>query len=353
VRPGRDQAMDARRLQEAPRPEVVVVTGGTAGVGRAVVREFARRGASVAILARGREALDATAREVEYLGGRALPLQADMANWDEVEGAATAVEEALGPIDTWVNNAMVSVFSRVIAMTADEYRRVTEVTYLGYVHGTIAALHRMMPRDRGCIVQVGSALAFRGIPLQSAYCGAKHAIVGFTDSLRCELLNEKSSVRVTEVHLPAMNTPQFGWVRSKLPRKPQPVPPVYQPETAAQAIYWAAHHKRRGLLFGWPTIISTSVNKVAPGLLDKYLAKSAVEGQQTNQPAEPDRTDNLFNPIPGDHGAHGEFDESAKQRSLSLQLMTQPLLAQALTCGVFAAAASWFISKGYRKVHSN
>lgn len=227
------------------RPEVVVVTGASAGVGRATVRAFARRSASIGLLARGRDGLEAARQEVETLGGNALVVPIDVADADQVEAAAAAVEEEFGPIDIWVNNAMVSVFSPAKEMTPAEYKRVTEVTYLGYVYGTLAALKRMLAQDRGVIVQVGSALTYRGIPLQSAYCGAKHAIEGFTESVRCELLHDGSNVKITMVQMPALNTPQFGWVKSRLPRKPQPVAPIYQPVVAAEAIVWAAHDYRR------------------------------------------------------------------------------------------------------------
>ena len=335
----------ARTVGDANRQhrQVVVVTGGTAGIGRATVREFARHGARVAILARGRDRLEATAREVEQLGGEGLALEVDVANWPEVERAAAAVESQLGPIDVWVNNAMVSVFSPVTQTTAEEYRRVTEVTYLGYVHGSLAALHHMTPRNRGCIVQVGSALAFRGIPLQSAYCGAKHAVEGFTESLRCELMHEQSGVRVTEVHLPAINTTQFGWVRSKLPRKPQPVPPIYEPEVAARAIFWAAHQKRRALLFGWPTFAAIWADKLAPGLVDRYLAAGGYDSQQTSESADPDRPDNLFEPVAGAFEAHGTFSGAAKPTSLSLSLMTQRSRTYAVLASCLAAAVGWGI----------
>jgi NAD(P)-dependent dehydrogenase (short-subunit alcohol dehydrogenase family) len=234
--------------------EVVVITGASAGVGRATVRAFAKRGARIGLIARGKDGLEGALADVESLGGKGLILPCDVANANEVEAAAARVEEELGPIDIWVNNAVVSVFSPVKEMTAKEFKRVTEVTYLGAVYGTLAALGRMLPRDRGCIVQVGSALAFRSIPLQSAYCGAKHAIQGFTQSLRCELLHDKSNVRITMVQLPAMNIPQFSWVKSRLPRKPQPVPPIYQPEIAAAAIAYAAHHDRREIQVGLPTV---------------------------------------------------------------------------------------------------
>src|SRR5438034_6802471 len=244
----------------------VVVTGASAGVGRATARKFARNGARVALLARGRDGLEAARKEVEELGGKALVVPVDVANAEQVEAAAAQIEAELGSIDIWINNAMVSVFSPVKEMTPEEFRRVTEVTYLGYVYGTLAALKRMLPRDRGVIVQVGSALAYRGIPLQAAYCGAKHAIQGFMDALRCELLHDGSRVRVTMVQMPALNTPQFGWVKSRLPHKAQPVPPIFQPEVAAGAIHWAAHHARRELIVGGSTSIVLFGNKLGAGL---------------------------------------------------------------------------------------
>src|SRR5438874_8252967 len=238
----------------AKKKQVVVITGAAAGVGRATVRAFARQGADIGLIACGEDGLKATLREVEAAGGRALVLPLDVADAAEVEAAAASVEKKLGPIDIWINNAMVSVFSPALEMSAEEFRRVTEVTYLGAVHGTLAALRRMKKRNRGVIVQVGSALAYRSIPLQSAYCAAKHAIVGFTDSLRCELIHDRSNVRVTAVHMPGTNTPQFGWVKSRLPRKAQPVPPIFQPEVGARAVYWAAHDAPRELFVGWPTV---------------------------------------------------------------------------------------------------
>jgi NAD(P)-dependent dehydrogenase (short-subunit alcohol dehydrogenase family) len=289
-----------------PRP-VVVVTGASAGVGRAVVRAFAREGADIGLLARGTDGLEGARREVEAAGGRALALTTDVADADQVEAAAGRVEAELGPIDVWVNNAMVSVFSPVRELQPDEVRRVTEVTYLGVVYGTLAALKRMLPRDQGAIVQVGSALAYRGIPLQAAYCGAKHAIQGFTESLRCELLHDKSGVHVSMVQLPAMNTPQFDWVKSRLPREPQPVPPIYAPEIAAEAIVWASRHRRREISVGAPTVAAIWGNKVASGLLDRYLAATGYDSQQTDKPADPNRPDNLWQPVAGDHGAHGRF----------------------------------------------
>ncbi|HEU4630340.1 MAG TPA: SDR family oxidoreductase [Gemmatimonadaceae bacterium] len=315
-----------------PEPrQVVCVTGASAGLGRAIVQRFAREGAHVALLARGRERLEAAAREVEAGGGRALVLPTDVADADAVEAAAETTERELGPIDVWVNNAMVSVYSPIKEMTAAEFRRVTEVTYLGYVHGTLAALHRMLPRDRGVIVQVGSALAYRSIPLQSAYCAAKHAIVGFTASLRSELIHDGSNVRVTMVHMPALNTPQFDWTRNRLPNRPQPVPPIFQPEVGAEAVFHAAQHDvGRELMVAWPTVKAVLGNKVIPGYLDHYLADVAYEGEQTNEPEDPDRPDNLFQPVPGDWAAHGRFDRRSKWESWELALrLNRQLLAVA------------------------
>jgi NAD(P)-dependent dehydrogenase (short-subunit alcohol dehydrogenase family) len=302
------------------RPEVVVITGASAGVGRATAHAFARRGARIGLIARGRDGLEATFREVEATGGQALILPTDVAVAEQVEASAAAVEERLGPIDIWINNAMVSVFSPIKEMAAAEFKRVTEVTYLGYVYGTLSALKRMLARDRGVIVQVGSALAYRGIPLQAAYCGAKHAIQGFTESLRCELLHDGSRIKVIEVHLPALNTPQFSWVKSRLPRKPQPVPPIFQPEVAADAIVWATYHNRPEIYVGWPTVKAIVGNKIAPRIADWYLARNGYESQQTDVPVEPGRRDNLWEPVSGDHGAHGEFDAGSRAWSYQLWL---------------------------------
>lgn len=309
-------------VQRDGQGEVVVVTGASAGLGRAIVQRFAREGAAIGLIARGRAGLEGARRDVEAAGGRALVLPLDVADAGAVEDAAARVEQEFGPIDIWVNNAMASVFSPVMKMEAEEYRRVTEVTYLGYVHGTLAALRRMGPRDRGTIVQVGSALAYRGIPLQSAYCAAKHAVQGFCDSLRAELIHEGSRVWVTEVQMPALNTPQFDWVQSRLEGCAQPVPPIFQPEVGAEAVYWAAHHRRRELLVGMPTIIAVQGNKLAPGLGDRYLGRNGVESQQTDEPEDPDRPHNLWQPVDGerDFGAHGRFDDRAKARSRWLWL---------------------------------
>ena len=302
------------------RPEVVVVTGASAGLGRAIVRAFAHEGAHIGLLARGRDGLEGARCEVEAAGGKALLIPVDMADAEAVEEAAESVEREFGPIDVWINNAMVSVFSPVKKMSAEDYKRVTEVTYLGVVYGTLSALKRMLPRDRGVIVQVGSALAYRGIPLQSAYCAAKHAIQGFHDSLRSELIHDKSNVRVTMVHMPAMNTPQFSWVKSRLPRKPQPVPPIYQPEIGAEAVLFAAHTDRREMYVGYPTVEAIIGDKLAPGFADWYLARNGYDAQQTEEPVEPDRRDNLWEPVPGDHGVHGTFGDRASTSSPQLWL---------------------------------
>src|SRR6184192_3533995 len=298
----------------------VAITGASAGVGRATARKFAKKGARVALLARGRDGLEAARKEVEEFGGRALVVIVDVAQADQVEAAAAQIEAELGEVDIWINNAMVSVFSPIKEMTPEEFRRVTEVTYLGCVHGTLAALKRMLPRDRGVIVQVGSALAYRGIPLQAAYCAAKHAIQGFCDSLRCELIHDNSAVRVTMLQMPALNTPQFGWVKSRLAHKVQPVPPIFQPEVAAEAIYFAAHNPRREFYVGLPSVEAIVANKIAPGLLDHVLARNGYDSQQYNGTEDPNRPDNLWQPVPGDHGAHGDFDGRA--RSWSPQLWT-------------------------------
>ncbi|MGE0060048.1 MAG: SDR family oxidoreductase, partial [Dehalococcoidia bacterium] len=259
---------------------VVVVTGASAGLGRAIVREFAAQGDDIGLISRGMDGLMAAKAEVEASGSRATVVSADVAHPDEIERAADEIERELGPIDIWVNNAMVSVFSPVKEMQAEEYRRVTEVTYLGYVYGTQTALRKMLPRDRGTIIQVGSALAFRGIPLQSAYCASKHAVEGFTDSLRAELQHDKSNVKVRIVHMPAMNTPQFDWVRSRLSHKAQPVPPIYEPEVGARGVAWMADHDRDTLLVGWPTVATVWLNRLVPSLVDWHLARTGYSSQQ-------------------------------------------------------------------------
>jgi NAD(P)-dependent dehydrogenase (short-subunit alcohol dehydrogenase family) len=299
---------------------VIAITGASAGVGRATAERFARSGAQIGLIARDGERLSATAAEVERLGGGALVLPLDVADHEAVDSAAAKIEEHFGPLDVWVNNAMATVFAPVSRLTAEEVRRATEVTYLGYVWGTLAALRRMLPRDRGTIVQVGSALAYRSIPLQAPYCAAKHAVHGFTQSLRTELLHDGSNVRVSEVQLPAENTPQFDWGRAKLARQPQPVPPIFQPEVAAKAIEHAALHGPREILVAWPTVKAVFGERIAPGLLDRYLARVGFDAQQADEPLDSERAGNLFDPVPGDFGAHGRFDDSAKWRSLLLDV---------------------------------
>lgn len=326
---------------------VVVVTGASGGIGRAVVRELAARGDRLALLARGEAGLAAAAREVAEHGGEALVVPVDVSDAAAVDAAAEQVEQRLGPIDVWVNVAFTSVFARFGDITPEEYRRVTEVTYLGYVYGTMAALRRMKLRDRGTIVHVGSALAYRGVPLQTAYCGAKHAIQGFHESLRTELLHDGSGIQVTMVQLPAVNTPQFRWVRSKLPHKAQPVPPIYQPEVAARAVLHAIDHPgRREWWVGGSTVGTLLGNAVAPGLLDRYLARTGFADQQVDEPEDQDRPDNLFAPLDGtggrDFGAHGTFDDRAKESSVQQWLSHRavPLAAGAgvLLVGGLAAA---------------
>ncbi len=299
--------------------EVVVVTGASAGVGRATARRFGASRASVALIARNRERLEAAACEIEETGGRPLVLPLDVADSDALEEAAGQVENELGPIDIWVNNAMATIFGRAIDVTPEEFRRATEVTYLGFVWGTLAALRRMVPRNRGTIVQVGSALAYRGIPLQAPYCGAKHAIQGFTESVRTELMHDGVDVHITMVQLPAHNTPQFSWGRTRLPRQPQPVPPIFQPEVAAEAVEWAAHHRRRQIYVGWPAVKAIIGNKLAPGIADRYLAKTGFDAQQTDEHVDPNRADNLFETVPADVAAHGRFGSRARERSLLLE----------------------------------
>jgi len=297
-----------------------VVTGASAGIGRAVARLFAARGDNVGLLARGRAGLDGALKDVENAGGRALAIPTDVADYTEVDNAATEIEQAFGPIEVWVNVAFTSVFAPFIQITAEEYRRVTDVSYLGYVHGTMVALARMRPRDRGTIVQVGSALGDRAIPLQSAYCGAKHAINGFTESVRTELMHDHSNVHITVTQMPAVNTPQFSWVLSRLPRHPQPVPPIYQPEIAARAVLFAAEHPHRKQYWVGASTAATIVGqRVAPALLDRYLAKTGYDSQQTGPPISADRPHNLWEPRDdesgGDHGAHGAFDDRSLRRS--------------------------------------
>ncbi len=311
--------------------EVIVVTGASAGLGRAIVERFARDGSTIALIARGKDRLESARASVEALGGRALVLPLDVADADAVEHAAETVERELGPIDVWINNAMVSVYSPIKETPAAEFRRVTEVTYLGYVHGTLAALQRMLPRDRGVIIQVGSALAHRSIPLQAAYCASKHAIMGFHESLLSELIHDGSHVRATMVQMPAMNTPQFYWAKSRLPYTTQPVPPIFQPEVGADAVHHAVRTDvGRELLVGWPTVKAVVGEKLVPGYIDRKLGNDGYAGEETSTPADPDRPNNLWAPAPGDYAAHGPFDDRAKNVSAELWLATRkPWLAVA------------------------
>lgn len=301
--------------------EVVVITGASAGLGRAIARKFGARGARITLIARGVERLEQTAEEVRAAGGSALVCAGDVADPTVHERAAAETEHQHGPIDVWINNAMTSVFSPVAEMQADEYRRVTEVTYLGYVYGTLAALTRMRARNSGVIIQVGSALAHRSIPLQSSYCAAKHAILGFTMSLRSELIGEKSGVRVTMVQMPAMNTPQFDWVKSRLPRRAQPWPPIFEPEVGADGVLRAVDNDcGRELLVAWPTVKAVLGNKVVPEYLDQFLGERGTDAQQTDQPEQPDRPNNLWEPVPGDFAAHGRFDDRSADNSVEFWL---------------------------------
>ncbi|HUQ63382.1 MAG TPA: SDR family oxidoreductase [Acidimicrobiales bacterium] len=330
----------ASRLS-APDPRVVVITGASAGVGRAAARAFASRGDNIALLARGTDGLEAARREIEGSGRRALVVPVDVADCAAVDDAASRIESELGPIDVWVNNAMTSVLAPVAETDPDDFRRVTEVTYLGCVHGTMAALSRMRERDRGTIIQVGSALSYRAIPLQASYCGAKYAIRGFTDALRTELLHDRSAVRVSMVQLPGLDTPQFGWVKTTLHRHPQPVPPIYVPEVAANAIVWTADHPRREVWVGAPTPLVIWGSRLASGLLDRYLARTNVDAQQSEQPIEPDRPTNLWEPVPGDHGPRGIFGDTARARSLQLTVATHrgALAATSASAAVGTATA--------------
>lgn len=321
--------------------EVVVITGGSAGVGRAIAREFAAHGCNIGLLARGYDRLQSARRELEGMGVRVSDYSADVADAAAVEAAASHFERELGPIDIWINNAMTTVFAPFMEITPEEFRRATEVNYLGFVHGTMSALRRMKPRNRGTIIQIGSALAYRSIPLQSAYCGAKHAMVGFTDSIRSELIHDNSQVRLTAVHLPAMNTPQFSWCRTKLPNHPQPVPPIYQPEVAAREIYYAAYSSEREVYVGYPTYQAIYGHTVAPGFADRYLARNAWEGQQTQQPVDPDRPDNLFHPVQGEWQANGVFGERSRELS-SVNLLKRKIPSLAKTAGTLLVLSGIF-----------
>ncbi len=318
--------------------EVVVVTGASAGVGRAVAREFASHGAHVGLLARGEEGLEGARRDVEAAGGKALALPTDVSDHEQVEDAAERVEREFGPIDIWVNDAIAVVFAPFWEIPAEDFKRSTEVCYLGTANGTRAALKRMRERDRGTIVQVGSALSYRAIPLQSAYCGSKHAIRGFTDSVRTELMHENSGIHITMVQLPAVNTPQFSISKALLPNHPQPVPPIYQPEVPAKAIYWAAHHRRREIYVGTSSVAVILGNKLFPALADRYLARTGYDSQQTSEPVDENRPNNLYNPVAGDHGAHGIFDEESHSESPQLWATTHRSWLVAGALGLAGAA---------------
>jgi short-subunit dehydrogenase len=317
--------------------EVVVITGASGGVGRAAARKFAGNGAKIALIARGRKGLEATAQEVRDAGGEPLVLPVDMANYDQVEAAASSVEDAFGPVDVWVNDAMVTLYAEFLDIEPEEFKRATEVSYLGMVWGTRTALKRMVPRDHGSIVQVCSAMSYRGIPLQSPYCGAKHACKGFTESIITELLHHKSKVQVSMIQLPGLNTTQFTWGRTKLPKQTMPVPPIYQPEVAADAIYYAAHHKRRQIYVGIPTVMNIVGERVAPWLLDRFLAKTGYKNQMTDQDLDPQGHDNLFEPVDEDRGAHGPFDDQAHAISPQYELAKRRAV---MFTGVGAALAS-------------
>ena len=328
--------------------ETVVITGATSGVGRALARRFAEEGARIGLLARGEEGLEGAASDVQALGGTAMAIPTDVAEHDQVEDAAARIERELGPIDVWVNNAMTTVFAFVKHISSDEFRRVMDVNYLGTVNGTLAALRRFLPRDRGSIVQVGSALAYRSIPLQAAYCASKHAIEGFSQSLRCELLHDGSHVRLCIVQLPGLNTPQFDHCESRMPKKAQPVAPLYQPEVAAEAIVWAANHDRREVWVGGSTVGTILANRLAPGLLDRYLARTNVKAQQAEEPEDPNRPANLWKPVPGDPGAHGRFDQKAHHRSLQLWGAKHRAVAAAGAGSLVASAAALLARAGRR-----
>lgn len=306
---------------------VIVITGASAGVGRATARAFAARGMSLALLARGRRGLDAVRAEVEAAGARVLAIPTDVANEYEVEAAAARIERELGPIDIWINNAMATIFGPVSSLTGAEVKRATEVTYLGAVYGTMSALKRMRPRNRGTIVQVGSALAYRAIPLQAPYCAAKHALRGFTDGLRCELMHDESAVHITMVHLSAFNTPQFDWALNRVGKRPMPVPPIFQPELAAKAIVWAAHHRRRELFVGWPAVKAVWGNKLLPHYADRMLASKGYSGQITEAPVVKGACANLWDPCDSDLGAHGRFDREARLSSMQWWVTTHRLAA--------------------------
>ncbi len=326
---------------------VVVITGASGGVGRATARLLATRGAKMALLGRGKDGLEAAKREVESRGGQVIAVPTDVSQFDQVLAASDAAHSAFGPIDLWINNAMVSMYSPFMKMKPEEFRHIVEVTFLGNVYGTHCALQRMLPRDRGVIIQVGSALAFRSIPLQSAYCASKHAIQGFTESVRSELIHQHSNVRVSVVNMPALNTTQFTWTKNKMPHKARPTGTIFQPEVAAEAILFAAEHDRREIMVGYTTVEATLGEKVIPGMLDHYLSKAAWEGSMLPEPADPNQPDNFWEPLPGDHGSHGQFDALAKD--FSIELWATEHRGALLGGLVLAGVATAWLRKAFRK----
>jgi short-subunit dehydrogenase len=321
----------------------VVITGASAGVGRATALAFARRGWNVALLARDRVGLENAAKEIEQAGGRALTISIDVADADAMFAAAAAVAKRWNTIDVWVNNAIATMFAPVSDISPEEFRRITEVTYLGYVYGTMAALIHMRPRNVGTIVQVGSALGYRAIPLQSAYCGAKFAIRGFTEALRSELQHDKSAIRVTMVQLPAVNTPQFDWARNKMPRRPRPMPPIHQPEGIAEAIFRASQQVPRELWVGFPSVRAILGAMIMPGVLDRFLAGKGYEGQLTSEPRSSGEPDNLFHPLAGRHSGHGRFDDQARSKAPAFNpALLRPAFVVCATALIFAFAALAF-----------
>jgi short-subunit dehydrogenase len=333
-------------MKRIGRNTVVVVTGASGGVGRATARLLGQRGAKVVLLARGRDGLEGAKREVESFGGRALAVPTDVSQFEQMQAAADAAEREFGPIDLWINNAMVSMYSPFMKMLPEEFKHIVEVTFLGNVYGTQCALQRMIPRDRGVIIQVGSALAFRSIPLQSAYCASKHAIQGFTESIRSELIHQKSNVRVSVVNMPALNTTQFVWTKNKMPHKARPTGTIFQPEVAAEAILFAAEHNRREIMVGYTTVEATLGEKVIPGLLDHYLAKAAWEGSMLPEPVDPNQPDNFWEPLSGDHGSHGPFDR--KSRGFSVQFWATKNRGKLLGGLLIAGVGLWALLAGQK-----
>jgi short-subunit dehydrogenase len=332
---------------EKQKQRVIVVTGASGGVGRAVVRKLGKQGARIGLLARGRDGLEGARRDVEQSGGEALVLPTDVSKPEQVEAAAKAVEEHFGPIDVWINDAMVSMYSPFMKMAPEEFKHIVEVTFLGQVYGTQCALKRMLPRDQGVIIQVGSALAYRSIPLQSAYCASKHAIEGFTESVRTELIHMNSNVRISMVNLPGVNTTQFDWTKNRMPHKPRPTGPIFQPEVAAEAVVWTIDHDRRQVNVGWPTVEAVVGEKFIAGPLDHYLSEAAWQGAQLPEPADPNHKDNFWEPLPGDHGSHGPFDAQAREHSSQLWL-TQNRGALATLAAVGIGAAAVVVGMGHR-----